>query len=318
MSKVVRLTESDLVRIVKRVIEENDQQNLNENLWDDAGKLADKAISVGDKYLGLNSDWWYLVPGMQGIKLGRDEISALRTLQKQTFEQNMESIREFASGIKGAAVAVALDIVGVGEIINPVFWGLYTVYDLWLWAKKGVLNMFNLIIDVICLATAGLGQRFVKGFKSVMAPFAESGTSKFIAAMAEKAPKLFEYLTKIMEGSSSFFSKASSQMTKGIQLLSEELPFLTKGLESMKSSLGSLKGFLHEIEEAISHEIAHFTKHTGKHYAQHQLGHEVVGRVVGHGGGHAVSHIKPNVLKTKSNFIKRRPNILKGKQPMRK
>jgi hypothetical protein len=304
MSKVVTLTESDLVRIVKRVIEENDQQNLNENLLDDAGKTADKFVSAGDKYLGLNSDWWYLVPGMQGIKLGRDEISALRTLQKQTFEQNMESIREFASGIKGAVVAVALDVAGVGEIINPVFWGLYTVYDLWLWSKKGVLNMFNLIMDVICLATAGAATAFVKGFKSVMAPFAKAGTSKFISAMAKKAPKLFQYLSKIIKGSSSILSKASAQMAKGIQILSKKFPFLLKGLTSMKSGLGVLKGFLHEIEVAISHEVAHFAEHTVQHYGQHQVAHAVVGNVVGHGGNHggghaSTSHAKPTVAKTK-------------------
>jgi len=302
MSKVVRLTESDLVRIVKRVINEKDNQ-INEI---GLGDVVDAGLKAG-KMVGLDSDWAYLtqsIPGLNLVKPTYDIVNAFRTMQKQTFEQNMESIREFMSGFKGATIAVALDTMAIGEVLNPSFWGLYTVYDLWLWSKKGVLNMFNLIMDVICLATAGAATAFVKGFKSVMAPFAKAGTSKFISAMAKKAPKLFQYLSKIIKGSSSILSKSSAQMAKGIQILSKKLPFLLKGLTSMKSGLGVLKGFLHEIEVAISHEVAHFAKHTVQHYGQHQVAHAVVGNVVGHGGNHggghaSTSHAKPTVAKTK-------------------
>lgn len=303
MKKVIRLTEHDLQRIIKRVIrEKNNQSKLNEDLTDDlwnagkqavdtvgkaagkaidaGGKVADKAIEAGEKYLALKSDWWYLTP-LAGVKLTYDEVRALRAMQKQTFEQTMEGIRDVAGGVKGVVIAVALDAAGVGAVINPVFWGLFAVYDIWLWAEKGILNLFNIIMDIISVATAGVGAAFVKGFKSILGPVAKSGTAKFVSVMAKKAPKLFEYLAKLMKNSSGIISKISSQAAIGIKELSKRLPFMTKGLQSMKSGINTLKGFMTQLEKAISHEMVHFGKHILKHKAEHKIADAAVSSVVG-------------------------------------
>ena len=322
MQKVVRITENDLERIVKKVIQEKNVSKLNEGLGDDiwnagakavdtvgkvAGQVADKTIEAGDKYLALKSDWWYLVPGMNVAKLQYDEVRALRAISTQTFEQTMEGIRDVASGIKGVVVAVALDATGAGEIINPVFWGLFATYDCWLWAKKGALNMFNIIMDIIGVATAGAGAAFVKGFKSVLGPVAKSGTAKFISVMKTKAPELFNYLLKILKGSKAIISKIATQTEIGIKELSKKFPFMVKNLQSMRSGVGTLKGFMVELETAVGHDIAHFGKHVAQHYGEHQVAHAGVGAAVGHGEGHGGGHGEkpktPHTAKTIPRYI---------------
>lgn len=299
MEKVIRLTEHDLQRIIKRVIREKDNQSrLNEDLTDDlwnagkqvvntAGNVVDKAIEAGDKYLALKSDWWYLTP-LAGVKLTYDEVRALRAIQKQTFEQTMEGIRDVASGVKGTVISVALDAAGVGEVINPVFWGLFAAYDCWIWKKTGVTNLFNIIMDIVGVATAGVGSAFVKGFKSILGPVAKSGTAKFVSVMSKKAPKLFEYMAKLIKNSSTIISKISTQATIGIKELSKKLPFMTKGFQAMKSGISTLKGFMKQLEEAVGHELSHGVKHFVKHKVEHGIAHASVGAVVGHGegGGH--------------------------------
>ena len=322
MQKVVRITENDLERIVKKVIQEKNISKLNEGLGDDiwnagakavdtvgkvAGQVADKTIEAGDKYLALKSDWWYLVPGMNVAKLQYDEVRALRAISTQTFEQTMEGIRDVASGIKGVVVAVALDATGAGEIINPVFWGLFATYDCWLWAKKGTLNMFNIIMDIIGAATAGAGTAFVKGFKSLLGPVAKSGTAKFISVMKTKAPELFNYLLKILKGSKAIISKIATQTEIGIKELSKKFPFMVKNLQSMRSGVGTLKGFMVELETAVGHDIAHFGKHVAQHYGEHQVAHAGVGAAVGHGEGHGGGHGEkpktPHTAKTIPRYI---------------
>jgi len=328
MQKVVRITENDLKRIVKKVIQEKNTSKLNEGLGDDiwnagakavdtylkvgdkalesGGKVADKVIDAGDKYLALKSDWWYLTP-LFGLKLGYDEVQALRAIQKQTFEQTMEGIRDVASGIKGVVVAVALDATGAGEIINPVFWGLFATYDCWLWAKKGTLNLFNIIMDIISVATAGAGAAFVKGFKSVLGPVAKSGTAKFVNVMKTKAPELFKYLLKILKGSKGIINKIATQTAIGIKELSKKFPFMVKNLQSMRSGIDTLKGFMAQLETAVGHDIAHFGKHVVQHYGQEQFAHAGVGKLVGHGEGHGGGHGEkpktPNTAKTIPRYI---------------
>jgi hypothetical protein len=299
MEKIVRLTEHDLQRIVKRVIREKDNE-INEDLTDDvwnagkqaldtAGKKADKIIDAGDKYLGLKSDWWYLTP-LAGLKLTYDQTRALRALQTQTFEQNMEGIREVASGIKGTTIAVALDLTGAGEIINPIFWGLFAVYDCWLWSEKKILDLLNFIMDIVGVATSGAGTGIVKGATASLKSVARAEVKTFVSVMAKKAPKLFQYLSKLLKGSSGIISKVVSQATKGIAVLSKKLPFMAKGFASMKKGIGAFKGLMVKLEEAFSKELVHFGQHIGKHTVQHKVAHDVVAKAVGQehgeGGGH--------------------------------
>lgn len=284
MEKVVRLTEHDLHRIVKRVIREKDNE-INEL---DFGNAVDAGLKVG-KTLGLDSDWAYLTqtfPGLEMVKPTYDIVNAFRTMQKQTFEENMEQIREYMSGFKGMVISVALDTLAIGEVLNPVFWGLFAVYDSWLWGKRGVLNMLNIIMDLVGVATVGIGAKFVKGFKSVLGSAVKSEISTFIKIMAKKAPKLFQYIKPLFKDAGAIMKAITPQLQKGIAILSKKIPSMAKGLQTMKSGISTVSGVLAQLERVIGHEGVHFAKHVVKHDVQHKVAHAVAGGVVGHGEGH--------------------------------
>lgn len=255
MKKVIRLTESELITLIGNIAHGVKHQQINEDFVDDAwntgkqvgNKIMDTAISAGDK-IGLSSDWWSLVPG---VKIPYESMKFARQMQKQPFEKTMEDIRSFASGVKGTVVAVILDAVEVGAIINPVFWGLYTIYDCWL-ASINKLNIFNIIMDIIGVATAGVGAAFVKKFFSILGPFAKSGIGGFVNAMMTKAPKLFNYVAPILKNGASIISKSVGMFKNAVPLLSKKLPFLATGLQKMKSGITYLQNFIKSFNNTIT------------------------------------------------------------------
>lgn len=302
MKKVIRLTESELITLIGDIAHGVKQQQVNEDLVDTAwnagkqvgNKIMDTAISAGDK-IGLSSDWWSLVPG---VKIPYESMKFARQMQKQPFEKTMEDIRSFASGVKGTVVAVILDAVEVGAIINPVFWGLYTIYDCWL-ASINKLNIFNIIMDIIGVATAGVGAAFVKKFFSILGPFAKSGVGGFVNAMMTKAPKLFNYVAPILKNGASIISKAVGMFNKAVPQLSKKLPFLASGLQKMKSGITYLQNFIKSFNATIT---AASTKRIGQTATQvakkttqlgKTLGKEIVkGKTIETGLGTVVSQPK--------------------------
>ena len=293
MKKVIKLTESDLHRIIERVISEQrsdygiDRQS--NAIMNAAGIRPDKQYKEVEKT--INS----LSPQLKS------------TFQKMTFEETMESIREFATGAMGIGVAVALDAIGIGEIINPVFWILYLLYDIWLWFKKGVKNLFNIIIDIIGVITAGASTTYGKQVLGKLGNYLKGGVSTFVEGMAKETPQFFKWFSKLTKFFSTIIAKISTVITETLPKLAQKLPMLSGGLNGMRGMLGPLKGFLTEIEqliaksggEELAHETQHLAKHYGTHYAEHQVAHDAVGKVVGH-GGHNVA--KPITKKMAKNY----------------
>lgn len=326
MKKVVRLTESDLFRIVKKVISE---QNKISNDWMTNIKNSDKNKSVCPAGFVVMSQqeissyskqlvkpWTnttegsgdYIVKNANTIckraQLRNDPDKkvrveeALATMRKQTFEQNMDMIREFASGGMGIAVSVGLDALGVGEIINPIFWILFLVYDIWLWFKKGVKNLFNIIIDIIGVISAGASTSYGKQMLSKLSKWVKGGVGSLVEGMAKETPEFFKWFSKITKFFKSIIAKLSTLFTESVPQLVKKVPMLSEGLNGMKGAVGSVKTFLMELELQIgkwsgseaAHEIQHLGKHYGQHYAQHKIAHDVVGAAVGHGGHNLVKH----------------------------
>jgi hypothetical protein len=236
--------------------------------------------------------------------------------QNMTFEETMEQIREFASGAKGIAVAVALDAMGIGEIINPVFWILFLLYDIWLWFSKGVKNLFNIIIDIIGILTAGANTSYGKQVLGKLGKWMKGGISMFVEGMAKESPQFFNWFVKLSKFFSRIIGKVTTVATETIPQLIQKIPFLAEGLNGVKNSIGNVKVFLSEIEASIAkfageeatHETQHLAKHYGQHYAQHQISHDAVGGVVGHGGHTAGKHLPKMVAQTKQ-VPKRNPII---------
>ena len=86
--------------------------------------------------------------------------NAVNYVKKYGISRIMEGLRSaLMSGI-GTAIQVALSFTGVGAIANDVAWGIMTLYDGYQYFVNGA-SLFNLIIDVICLVTAGTLGKFL-------------------------------------------------------------------------------------------------------------------------------------------------------------
>ena len=239
--------------------------------------------------------------------------------QNMTFEETMEAIREFISGAMGIGVAVALDAMGSGEIINPVVWILFLIYDFWLWAKKGVANWFNIIIDIIGIVTAGASTSWGKTMLGKLGKYMSGTIESLVKGMAKETPQLLKWLRGITRFFTGIMTKVGTLFAEAIPKLAQKIPTISKGLYGLKSSVGGLKLFLSKLAQLLEMEGAHaaeniavhgaehagehgagdLVKHYGKHYAEHQITHDAVGGVVGHGGHTAGKHLPKTVVQTK-------------------
>jgi len=86
--------------------------------------------------------------------------NAVNYLKKYGISQIMEALRSALMSGVGTAIQVALAFTGVGAVVNDVAWGIMTLYDGYQYFVNGG-SLFNLIIDVICLVTAGTLGKFL-------------------------------------------------------------------------------------------------------------------------------------------------------------
>ena len=87
-------------------------------------------------------------------------INAVNHIKKYGISQIMEGLRSALMSGVGTAIQIALSFTGVGAVVNDVAWGIMTLYDGYQYFVNGA-SLFNLIIDVICLVTAGTLGKFL-------------------------------------------------------------------------------------------------------------------------------------------------------------
>ena len=90
----------------------------------------------------------------------KDLINAVNHIKKYGISQIMEGLRSALMSGVGTAIQIALSFTGVGAVVNDVAWGIMTLYDGYQYFVNGA-SLFNLIIDVICLVTAGTLGKFL-------------------------------------------------------------------------------------------------------------------------------------------------------------
>jgi len=293
--------------LMKELFDDYQVDRMTNSVLNATGVRPDKEYKQVEKAININS----LSPQWQ------------EKFKKMTSEQTMEAIREFMSGAWGIGVAVALDAIGVGEIINPVVWILFLIYDCWLWFKKGAANWFNIIIDIIGAVTAGAQTKWGKMMLGKLGKYMSGTMESLVKGMAKETPQLFKWLSGITKFFTRIIAKVGTLFTESIPRLANKIPTISKGLYGLKSAVGGLRTALtklaqllemeganvaahgaenlavHGAEHAGEHGVADIAKHYGKHYAQHQIAHDAVSSLVGHGGHEVSRHIPKMVAQNK-------------------
>lgn len=154
----------------------------------------------------------------------------------------MEGLRSALFSVGGIAVQTVLAFTGVGAIANDVAWGILTLYDGYQYFVNGSSSsLMNLIIDVICLVTAG-----------TLGPV----LGKFIGKASSSVGNAIKI---IMEGGSGKALKPVLETIKnGASALSK---WLGEAVEVMKNKMGinwvsNIAGRIQKLLKTIYDELA--------------------------------------------------------------
>jgi len=91
-----------------------------------------------------------------GAYVANQLASAVDYIKKNGLGVVFENLRKALMSMVGTAIQVALSFTGVGAIANEVAWGIMALYDAYQYfVNSAPGSLANLIIDLICLLTAG-------------------------------------------------------------------------------------------------------------------------------------------------------------------
>jgi hypothetical protein len=139
--------------------------------------------------------------------------NAVNYINQNGISAIMEGLRSALFSLGGVAVQTILAFTGVGAIVNDVAWGILTLYDAYQYFTNGSTNsLFNLIIDIICLVTAGTLSGVLKNFMgkastsigSAIKSLMESSAGNYIKSAFNTIQNGIPTLTKWLGESATF------------------------------------------------------------------------------------------------------------------
>lgn len=327
MKKIIRLTESDLVRIVKRVINESEDVNERSLAIEfvvsteraERQEIIDKVKEMGldfelfkefvgkfktrgtfktpfkydDSYIAEQSmgGWAQGLSAKQSGEVVKGWSEPLKKLTSITFDQFMEGLREFLTSGTGFVVQLILEVLpGIGQFINVGAWSLLTVYDVMLGVNKNKWDWFNIIVDLCAVVTTGPGGKYVKKALSPVVKFANQSIEVFASAISKNTPKVFKYVLKLVKTIKSFVPKIAEHIKKLISYFGKNLKntAIYKGLIKLSNQLStSVSSILTKIENAFVMQEGKLVSSLSK--AKHTAQHTAQ-HAGTHYGAHQVGH----------------------------
>jgi len=130
----------------------------------DWAKSAYNAVSQGAQYVYDKGKQAVQYVGNQATalynKVKAALVAAVNYIKQYGISAIMEGLRSALMSGVGTAIQVALSFTGAGAIVNDIAWGIMALYDGYQYFVNGG-SLFNLIIDIICLVTAGTVGKFL-------------------------------------------------------------------------------------------------------------------------------------------------------------
>jgi len=167
-----------------------------------------------------------------------------------------ESVREFLLSPSGVATQIALSFTGVGNIATIVVWAIMLIYDCFA-ISMGKSNWFNIIIDVISLATAGKGGGIIGKLISKFGPEIGAGFNTLIN-------KVITYLSEsklgkwVIESVKASLEKMTSLVDDGYKVMKTtfNIKWVDKTIGTVKQWLNDIVKWFKQIPEKIGEKIA--------------------------------------------------------------
>jgi hypothetical protein len=195
----------------------------------------------------------------------------------------------------GIIAQVILDFIpGLGPLLNVSAWSALAAYDIDKGITTGKPNLFNIIVDLIGVATTGPGAAVAKKVLAPVAKYAGSGIKVFLQQLKRINPKGFNYIYGFLKNASSWVTKVTGPLTKLIGALAAKAKntSIYSGLVRLKNAASNIHKVIHEVEGNLLLLGAKTAEKVGEKYIEHQVVHAGVGKLTGHGhgGGHGGQH----------------------------
>jgi hypothetical protein len=221
-------------------------------------EIGKKAVKAVTPYVTkfLDSEFAYLVPGLNTIKLGKDAKKVYdnwEKIKKMTFEDWVEEFRNFLNGVTGIAIQIVLALTGVGNLVNLIAWGLLTVYDIgYQGFAKGNWNWYNVLTDCVGLLGSGAAAAIFKGVKSTLTTIKSiQAFIPGIASASKTTPAITKtvvpWLQKIVTGGGTIITKIGQAFT----WITTKIPLIGKVMKPLQKFTSSVKNFFLEIGKGM-------------------------------------------------------------------
>ena len=235
MSEIIRLTESDLVTIVKKV-----KKVINEQRSDYAIDRQSNAIMNAT---GLRPDKEY----KQVEKTINSLSPQLKAkFQNMTLEQFISGFRDVISGVGGNIAQIIIAGLG-GHVVNMIAWGILVAYDIYYWVKNGTVDWFNLLHDTFWLLLSGVGGKVMGALKPLIK--GESNLLKIFTKLSKT--KSWTYIKSILSKISSYTSTAVTKITQSLKTIISKFPSLKTLLNPLMNVLNRVGGVFKTIDDTF-------------------------------------------------------------------
>jgi hypothetical protein len=200
----------------------------------------------------------------------------------------VEAIRSGMGSLAGIVIQTLLDLVPpVGPALNVGAWSLLLSYDIYMGFTYNKWDYFNIIVDLIGIATTGPGAGIAKKYLGSLAKYGKGKLSTFLQAVKKYSPEGFKYIFGLLKSSTSWIGKIATQMTSIINAVGTKLKGSSfyQTLVLLKNNLAKVHKIIHEVEGNLLLLGAKVVTKVGEKYAEHKVVHAGVGKVTGHGHG---------------------------------
>lgn len=250
------VTELDVLGAVGDVVNKGVQ--MGKDVVNKGVEIGKKVVKAATPYITkfLDSEFAYLVPGLNTIKLGMDAKKVYdnwEKIKKMTFEDWVETFRNFLNGVTGIAIQIVLALTGVGNLVNLIAWGLLTVYDIgYQGFAKGNWNWYNVLTDCVGLLGSGAAAAIFKGVKSTLTTIKSiQAFVPGIARASKTTPAITKtvvpWLQKIVTGGGTIITKIGQAFT----WITTKIPLIGKVMKPLQKFTKSVENFFLEIGKGM-------------------------------------------------------------------
>lgn len=283
MSKIIRITESDLVKIVKKVIyEQTKSNNVSQIEWSNQKNVQKYLTNIqknnnpntcpvgfvqmnqqeinsysrsvikpwasttdgGDNFRVLNGG--KIICKRVTSKASGDPAQLTNPFEGYTLDDIANGFRDVISGVGGTIAQIIISGLGA-HVINMVAWGLLVAYDIYSWVQKGTSNWFNLLNDLFWLLLSGAGGKIMGALKPLI-----KGESELLNIFVKLSKtNSWNFIKSILSKISTFGGKVVTKITQSLKTIITKFPSLNTILKPLMGVLNRVGSTLKMIEETF-------------------------------------------------------------------